>query len=218
MEEVRPILTIDVVVFSLVGDQLMLVLHKRTDEPFADRLGLIGGYVRVEEDGSTLATAHRVLKQKTGLKNIFCEQLATFSGANRDPRGWSASVVYYALVPVDKLQALPVSIYTCPLTKIPELPFDHNEIVKVAIKRLRAKGNYSSLPALLLPENFTLAELRRIYETVLQENLNDSAFRRKIFDLQMIEEVVGSVSKKTARPAQLYKLRKGGMQTFERTI
>ena len=107
-EEPRPILTVDITLFTVLGGELRVALQRRDKPPCEGELALIGGYVHVDEDASTLATAARVLKDKAGLKGIFLEQLMTFSGPKRDPRGWSASVAYYALVPADKLsEAVP---------------------------------------------------------------------------------------------------------------
>ena len=218
-ELVRPILTIDVVLLTLRDDRVSIVLQPREKPPHAGRLALVGGYVRPEEDASTSAAAARVLLGKTGLKLRVLEQLMTFSGPDRDPRGWSASVAYYALVPAEDLTALDgTALQAHPIGEARGLPFDHDTIVAEALRRCRRRAAYSSLPAFLLPPAFTLPELRRAYEAVLGRSLNDSAFRRKIDELRMVEPVSGSVSKATARPAQLFRLCQAGVAEFDRTL
>ncbi|MDQ0470429.1 NUDIX hydrolase [Labrys wisconsinensis] len=219
MDEIRPILTVDVVLFTIRGSDLCVALQRRDREPFAGRPALIGGYVHVDEDADTLATAGRVLRDKAGLAGLFLEQLATFSGPGRDPRGWSASVAYYALVPEARLApVLERGSEIVPVEAIPPLPFDHERIVAAGVRRLRNKGAWSSLPAFLLPEHFTLPQLREIYEVVLGMALNDSAFRRKIDELQVIEPVAGAFSRASDRPARLYRLRQEALQEFNRMV
>ncbi len=147
----------------------------------------------------------------------------TFSGADRDPRGWSVSIVYYALVPESVLAQAGVSkdLRLVEPGAPPSLPFDHGRIVSAALERLRGKASYSSLPAFLLPEQFTLPELKAAYETVMGTPLNDSAFRRKIGDLGIIEEVPEAKSPATAarrRPAQLYRLKQRALVAFDSTV
>ncbi len=218
-DEPRPILTVDVTLFTILDAKLRVALQRRDKPPFERQLALIGGYVHVDEDASTLATAARVLKEKAGLEGIFLEQLMTFSGPKRDPRGWSASVAYYALVPAEKLcLAMPRDLELTAVDRIAGLPFDHEAIISTAVKRLRNKGAYSSLPAYLLPPTFTLPQLRDIYAKVMGVDLNDSAFRRKIEELQLIEPVPGQFSKASARPAKLYRLRTTTLREFDRKL
>lgn len=219
VELVRPILTVDVVLLTLHDDRIHVVLQAREKAPYAGRLALVGGYVHPEEDQSTQAAAARVLRGKTGLSVRVLEQLMTFSGGDRDPRGWSASVSYYALLPREDLMAYgDASLKMLPFADAKGLPFDHDGIVAGAMERCRRRAAYSSLPAFLLPPAFTLPELRRAYEAALGRSLNDSAFRRKIDELRMVEQVDGSLSKATARPAQLFRLAKSGVVEFDRTV
>ena len=214
-----PILTVDVVLLTLHVDTLSVALQRRDKAPFEGKLALIGGYVHANKDASARATAERVLREKAGLDRIFMEQLMTFSGQKRDPRGWSASIVYYALVPALVLQGATLgNLAITPVAQVGKLPFDHAAIVETAVRRLRTKGAYSSLPAYLLGETFTLSELRRVYELVMGTALNDSAFRRKMDELRVLEPVPGGTSKATARPAQLYRLREAALKEFDRKV
>ncbi len=216
----RPILTVDIVVLAFDGTALHLGTLTRDQAPFKGLPALPGGYVHTDTDQSTEAAARRVLADKTGLADIFCQQLATFSGPTRDPRGWSASVAYYALIPADAFPALRAQArldWTAP-DALPPLAFDHRQIVEAALLRIRAQARYSSLPAWLLGETFTLAELRQCYELLLGEPLNDSAFRRKMGDLDFLTPVTGAKSKSTARPAQLYLQKTRSLALFDRTL
>jgi 8-oxo-dGTP diphosphatase len=218
-ELLRPILSVDIVLVTFKDGRLHIVLQTRDKPPHAGRPALIGGYVHPEEDQSTSAAAARVLRDKAGLVVRVLEQLMTFSGAERDPRGWSASVAYYALLPAEDVPSLRRS----PLTVLPldhsyGLPFDHDVILAKAAERWRRRAAYSSLPAFLLPPTFTLSALRLAYQAVLGRTLNDSAFRRKIDELRVVEPVIGSASKASARPAQLYRLSHGNVVEFDRTL
>lgn len=216
----RPILTVDIVVIAFDGAALQVGTLRREQPPFQGLSSLPGGYVHTDKDLNTEAAARRVLADKTGLTGLFCQQLATFSGPARDPRDWSASVAYYALIPADVFpdQRIRASLTWTPPEALQPLAFDHRLIVDAAFNRIRAQARYSSLPAWLLGETFTLAELRHCYELLLDAPLNDSAFRRKISDLDFLEPVPGARSKATARPAQLYRQKTRSYALFDRAF
>lgn len=215
-----PILTVDVALLTMSKDHVLVGLLTRDQPPFAGERALPGGYVHIDKDSDTEATARRVLKDKTGLTGVLCEQLSTFSGPDRDPRGWSASVVYYAIIPEDAFAAI---AETAPLDWVPLkdpgiVAFDHAKVIAAVESRISARAAYSSLPAWFLAPRFTLTDLRRSYEVLIGTPLNDSAFRRKINELDMLEPVEGAKSKSTARPAQLYRLKVPRLTLFDRTI
>jgi len=203
------ICTVDVVLLTLRQDKLHVVLLKRDREPFKGVMALPGGYVHVDEDQGAWDAAARVLKDKTGITSPYLEQLATFSGPGRDPRGWSVSIAYCALVPSEVLPADDDGIHVMPVARLPSLPFDHRSIVDLAVERVRAKSQYSSLPVYLCGESFTLPQLQAVYESVLGEPINKVSFRRKVDELGMLEPIEGEMeSGRANRPAQLYRLRK----------
>ena len=216
----RPILTVDLVPLTLHAGQLCVLRARRTAEPFADRPALIGGYVHVDEDAHLGVTARRVLASKAGLTNLYVEQLSTFSGAQRDPRGWSASVAYFSLSPAATLlPALDVAgLELTPVADAVGMPFDHDDILAAALTRLRSKGAYSDLPARFLGEAFTLGELHGVYETALGEALNIDAFRRKVTERDFLEETGERRREPGAnRPSLLYRL-KPGYAVFDRRL
>lgn len=218
---VRPEAVVDIVLLTLLEAKLHVVLLDRVAEPFKGVPALVGGYVHTEEDKDLDDAVARILKHKAGLRNLFVEQLYSFGSRDRDPRGWSVTVSYLALVPLQDLDASPVraSLRMRPVENAGPLPFDHNDILDKAVERLRGKGAYSVLPAHLLPETFTLMELKSTYEAVmdLPQPLDQSSFRRKMMDLDVVEEVPGDVSRSTDRPARRYRL-KGNAGLFSRSI
>jgi 8-oxo-dGTP diphosphatase len=203
------ICTVDVVLLTLRDGALQVVLQKREREPFAGALALPGGYIHVQEDQDASEAAARVLREKTGLVSPYLEQLASFSGPGRDPRGWSLSVAYFALVPLDWLLASGATFELKPVQRLPALPFDHKHIVQTAVERVRSKSQYSSLPVYLCGERFTLPQLQAVYEAILGEPINKVSFRRKVDELAMLEAIEGEMAAGGAhRPAQVYRLRR----------
>jgi 8-oxo-dGTP diphosphatase len=203
------ICTVDVVLLTLQDDTLKVALLRRDREPFKGVAALPGGFIRQQEDADTRDAAMRVLRDKTAIEPPYLEQLATFSGPARDPRGWSVSVVYYALVPFDIIDnAGHPDVKLVSVDKPLSLPFDHRLIVDTAVARLRSKSQYSSLPCYLAGETFTLPQLQRVYEALMGESLNKVSFRRKMTEMDMLEPVEGAFAAGGAhRPAQLYRLK-----------
>ncbi|MBA4109219.1 MAG: NUDIX hydrolase [Leptothrix sp. (in: Bacteria)] len=202
------ICTVDVVLLTLKDQALHVVLLKRQNEPFAGMPALPGGYVHSQEDKTAWDAAARVLRDKTGIISPYLEQLATYSGADRDPRGWSVSIVYYALIPLEVLPLDNKGLLLAPVNRLPRMPFDHKGIVDVAVSRVRSKSQYSSLPIYLCGERVTLPQLQAVYEAVLGEPINKVSFRRKIDELGMLEPIEGELETGAAhRPAQVYRLR-----------
>ena len=203
------ICTVDVVLLTLQDDTLKVALLRRDREPFKGVPALPGGFIRQQEDADTRDAAMRVLRDKTAIEPPYLEQLATFSGPARDPRGWSVSVVYYALVPFDVIDnAGHADVKLVSVDKPLSLPFDHRLIIDTAVARLRSKSQYSSLPCYLAGETFTLPQLQRVYEALMGEALNKVSFRRKMTEMDMLEPVEGAFSAGGAhRLAQLYRLK-----------
>jgi 8-oxo-dGTP diphosphatase len=211
---------VEAALFTLVDDRLCVALHQMRRGPFKGAMALVGGHVHPDEDADARAAITRILADKAGLHDVFLEQLQTFSGKDHDPRRWSVSITYYALAPLDRL-AEGLGLQFVDVDRLPELAFDHRRIILAALGRLRRKGAYSNLPALLLAEEFTFPELKAVYEKVLGSPLNDSAFRRKITELKIIEPVPEARSPATAerkRPAQLYRLADRGLAEWDRTL
>lgn len=205
----RPGLTVDGVIFGLDLDEenLQVVLVERDVEPFEGMWALPGGFVR---NGESLEDAAlRELREETGIKDVFLEQLYTFGKPNRDPRGWVVSVAYYALVAPDQHHLLATTdarrAEWFPVNKLPKLAFDHEEILKSALQRLRGKLTYAPIGFELLPDKFSIRQLQTLYEIVLGQTLDNRNFRKKIFSLDVLKELNEIQTNVAHRAARLYK-------------
>ena len=213
----RPMATVDVVVLTIKDNALCVALHQRAHDPFTGAWALPGGFIRTESHANTEQTAREVMARKLGPSRFHIEQLETFSCPDRDPDGWSLSVAYLALVPLSALSDCKEDVALFDVAAVPELAFDHARILDVALERLRGKGAYSTLPASLLPEHFTLPDMERVYSLVLGAKVDSSSFRRKIRDLGIIEAVGDAPRQGAGRPATLYAL-SGAVGAFNKTL
>lgn len=211
-----PFNTVDVVIFTVAEDALRVLLMRRPEdkmsEPFPGFWALPGGFVDVNVDHDLLACAERKLREKTGVRSSYLEQLGSWGGASRDPRGWSATHVYFALIPSRDIElakggnAADVAWFEVEeVLASSELAFDHAVILHAAVERLRGRVEYTSLPAFLLAEPFTLPQLQRIYEIVLNRDVDKSGFRTRMLAAQFLVEA-GHVEGHSNRPAMGYRL------------
>lgn len=205
----RPSVTVDIILFTFHEDQLKVLLVRRDHEPFANHWALPGGFVNIDEDLEE--AARRELNEETNVRDVYLEQLYTFGEPDRDPRGRVITVAYFALLSNDQVRGLQIrgasdageaawwNIYD-----LPQLAFDHARILQYAMQRLRWKLEWTALGFLLLPAEFTLSELQRVYETVLHEPLDKRNFRRKMLAADVLEET-GNLREGDHRPAKLYR-------------
>jgi ADP-ribose pyrophosphatase YjhB (NUDIX family) len=210
----RPLTTVDVVIFTVLEEGLHVLLVSRPDtpdEPFKKMWALPGGFIDIQEDIDLESCALRKLRQKTGVQSPYLEQVGSWGGLERDPRGWSATHVYFAMIPAPQKPphgAQNTEIAWFPITEHGvkmKLAFDHTKLLEAAIQRLRNKVEYTSLPAYLLQEEFTLSDLQHMYEIVLERHIEKSAFRTRVFAADLVEPV-DKVRAGPNRPAQLYRL------------
>lgn len=219
----RPYTTVDVVIFTVLDDALEVLLVQRpsgTTEPCPGQWALPGGFVNVDLDADLLACARRKLLEKTAVSSPYMEQLGSWGSATRDPRGWSATHAYFALIPTQDIQlakganAADVAWFKVDdLLKRPRLAFDHSEILQAAVERLRSKVEYTSLPAFLLAEPFTLPQLQKTYEVVLGRAVDKSGFRTRMIAAGFLEEV-GFVESSSNRPPMGYRLKDRSAPVF----
>lgn len=223
----RPLTTVDVVIFAVRDDALQVLLVQRPatlDEPFPSTWALPGGFVDVARDADLAACALRKLGEKTAVASPYLEQLGSWGSATRDPRGWSATHAFFALLPADPPvpakggNVADVRWFRVGAEPRPKLAFDHDDILDAAIARLRNKVEYTSLPVYLMPKEFTLPDLQRVYEIVLGRPLEKSAFRTRMLAAGLIEPVA-KMRKGPNRPAQIYRAsRVKGPVYFVRTF
>lgn len=218
----RPLTTVDVAIFTVREQQLHVLLVQRPDtpgEPFPGLWALPGGFVDVHQDRDLEACARRKLRDKTEVVSPYLEQLGSWGSKDRDPRGWSSTHAWFALIPDTGTVHAGASAADAAWYPVigngvkPKLAFDHREILEAAIERLRSKVEYTSLPVYLLSGEFTMTELQRMFEIVLGRDVEKSAFRTRIFAADFIEPVP-RMREGQQRPAQLYRLKKSSELVF----
>lgn len=206
----QPGVTVDLVVFTVNMEMLKVLLVKRAEEPFSGLWSLPGGFLKSGE--SLEDAAQRVLRDKTGVQEVYLEQLYTFGRPDRDPRSRVITVSYFALIPWEHLKR-PASEKVSNLDwfsvdEPPVLAFDHKEILSYAVERLRAKAGYSNIVYGLLPTRFRLSELQKIYEIILDEELDKRNFRKKMLATDLLNETGQMDLAGAHRPAMLYQFKK----------
>lgn len=200
-------LTTDVVIFTIEDEELKVLLIKRASEPFKSVWALPGGFL-FDDEGSQDA-ASRILKEKAGVKNVYLEQLYTFDGSGRDPRGKVCTITYFALVPRHKIKFERGENIQTPfffsVNKLPKPAFDHKKITDYAVKRLQSKLEYTNAVYALLPSEFTFNQLQTAYESILGKKLDKRNFRKKFLQLGLIRSINKKYAGARQRPAQLFK-------------
>lgn len=206
-EYAHPAVTVDCVVFGYDAADLKVLLIQRKLEPFKGRWALPGGFVQINE--GLEEAARRELSGETGLGDLFLEQLYTFGDPKRDPRERVISVAYYALVKLTDHALRAASdaedVAWFPVAELPKLGFDHERIVETALRRLKAKVRYEPIGFELLSEKFTLGELQRLYETVLEQPLDKRNFRKKLLGMELLEALDEYQRDVAHRAAQFYR-------------
>jgi len=200
--------SVDCVILGYEDEQLKLLLYPRAFEPVKGSWSLMGGFVQQNE--SSEEAASRVLKQTTGLGNIFLEQVSTFSEPERDPFERVISITFFALIRIDNFDKKRVNEYGAkwwPVTELPELIFDHKKMVEQALVRLQQKAGSSLAGSELLPEKFTLMQLRKLYEAIYQREFDPGNFRKKILSLGVLEKLNQKNSTESKKGAYYYRVK-----------
>lgn len=204
--------TVDVVCLTVRGDRFQVLLVERGEEPFAGRLALPGGFVGIDED--LPAAARRELEEETGVEAPrFLDQLRTYGTPGRDPRGRTVTVAYLAIAPdlpdaVGGSDAAAADWHDVePLLPVPRtLAFDHGTILADAVERARSRLEWTPLAADFVGSEFTIAELRRVYEVIWGLDLDPANFHRKVTRARgFVEETGRNADSVRGRPAQLYR-------------
>lgn len=214
----RAALTVDCVVFGFDEGALKILLIRRGIAPFKNQWALPGGFVKPEETLDD--AARRELQEETGLREIYLEQLYTFGEIQRDPRERVISVAYFALVrradylPEASTDADEAAWFEAGET--PRLAFDHTEILKTALERLRGKIRWQPVGFELLPEKFTLTQFQGLYEAILGRALDKRNFRKKLLALSLLSPLDEHTTAGSRRPAQLFRFDRGRYDTLTR--
>jgi 8-oxo-dGTP diphosphatase len=203
--------TVDLVVLTLTGDELCALVVRRGVSPYLGEWALPGGFVRADEDLSD--AARRELAEETGLApgTVHIEQLAGYGAPDRDPRMRVVTVAYLALapdLPTPRAGTDAAEARWAPVRSLgrEHLAFDHNRILADGVERARAKLEYSPLATAFCPPEFTVAELRRVYELVWDTRLDPRNFHRKVTGAEGLLEPTGrTTTRDGGRPAQLYR-------------
>lgn len=204
----NPAVTVDVVIYTIIGAELKVLLIRRKNPPYQGMWAIPGGFVEIDE--SLEDAAYRELREETGVESsdLYLEQLYTFGDPQRDPRKRVITVAYFALINAEKItlqaadDAAAVAWFNA--AKLPPLAFDHEQIINYAFSRLRYKLEYTAFGFLLLPEKFTLTQLQEAYQMILGELLDKRNFRRKILRSGIIEPTK-ELKEGGHRPARLYR-------------
>jgi ADP-ribose pyrophosphatase YjhB (NUDIX family) len=199
--------SVDCIIFGFSGGKLNLLLLKRNFEPSKGQWSLMGGFVQKNE--SVDNAAKRILCRLTGLNDVYMEQVGAFGEVGRDPGERVVSVAYYALINIDDHDKQSVqnhNAFWTDINALPELIFDHREMVDRARDLMKQQASVKPIGFNLLPELFTLTRLQTLYEAIYGETMDKRNFRKRVADMELIEET-GIIDKSgSKRGARLYRV------------
>lgn len=205
-----PIYSVDIAIFTLHEGQLKVLIVERNEYPYKDYWALPGGFVDLKKDSNINATARRKLVSKTGVDAPLLEQVSTIGNAHRDPRHWSITTLYMALIPyaptAEFIEAVNEARWF-PIEEIEQLQlaFDHSELLQLARERLKNKTAYTVLPIHVLKRPFSLSQLQKAFELLMDTELEKKSFRRRLLNADVLKEVgEGIPDGGKGRPAALY--------------
>lgn len=214
------VLAADVVLWTIKDKELLVrVIPVHIPPHFIDKQGLPGGLIQPTETAEQ--AAKRLLKAKAGVSadKVYLEQLYTFSGVKRDPRGRVVAVAYTGIVPWEHLssgeQENSVQAQWVNVKRLPQLAYDHKDIIAMALSRLQGRVTYTNIIAHFMPKEFTLTELEETYELILDKDIDKRNFRKKILALKLLKELPKERRGQKHRPAKLYAFRSLNHQIIE---
>ena len=202
-------LSVDCVIFGFEKNELCVLLIKSDLEEFKGKWSLLGDLVRPEEDLET--ASYRVLKERTGLDDVYLEQVHTFSRIDRHPAGRVVSTAFFSLVNIQhhQLKLEHNELHWHPVSELNQLAFDHDEILHTCLKRLQSKIDEHPIVFYLLPEKFSLRDLQNLYEAILGVKLDRRNFRKKFFLMDWLVDVDEMEQDVPHRPGKLYRFNTG---------
>ncbi len=202
----RPAVAVDVVLFSIIDDELMVGLIKREDEPYFGKYSLPGRFVRYDEP--TRETAKMALKLKGGFDptDIYLKQLHTFgNNLKRDTRIRTISIIYFGLINSELINLNKKGTFEWHhVYDLPRLAFDHKEIVDFGVRHIRTRIWEKDIAYQLMPKEFTLSDLQKAYESILGKEIDKRNFRKKIFELDILKDLKKKRMDGAHRPALVY--------------
>lgn len=212
----RLLVAVDCVIFGFDNNTIKLLLFNRKVKPLAGEWSLIGSFVNEKE--SVQEAAERVLEESTGLQEVYLEELGSFGDVDRDPGARVLSLVYSALIRIEEYDEDLVERHGAKwfdYDKIPRLILDHNQMVDLAIEKLRRKTKYQPLGFELLPEKFTIPQLQLLYECIFQRKLDKRNFRRKILTMNILEKLEEKDKLNSKKGAFLYQFDRQKYQVLQ---
>jgi 8-oxo-dGTP diphosphatase len=203
----HPAVAVDIAIFTLREARLNVLVVERGVNPFAGMWALPGGFVRMEEDLPTAAL--RELREETGLTQAYIEQVGAFGRPDRDPRERVISVAFVAIIPSDQVSLVAGSdargVRWCPVDELPDLAFDHAEVVAAARARIVEKVKRTTIAVQFLPAEFTLTELQSVFEAIRGEAVDKRNFRKWATSLSYLQPTGRQRHGGQYRPAALYR-------------
>jgi len=210
------IVAVDTAIFTIQQDELCVLLIQMKKPPFDGSWALPGG--RVDPTETTERAVKNILHSQTGVSDIYLEQLKTFDALGRDPLERVISVAFFAMIATDvtlKTTDKYADVKWWPVKKLPKLAYDHKLIAKEALERLKGKIQYTNIVFSLLEEMFTLSELQRVYEIILDTPIDKRNFRKRILALDLIIPTGKKRGGEANRPAELYMFKHRKLEYME---
>jgi 8-oxo-dGTP diphosphatase len=203
----KALVSVDCVIFGFADDELKVLLIKSDLEVYKDKWSLLGDLVRPSEDLES--ASYRVLKDRTGLSDVYLEQVSTFSAINRHPGGRVITTAYYSLVNIKdhQLKLAHNELHWHPVNELSGLAFDHDQILQTCLHRLRRQIIENPIVFNLLPEKFSLRELQSLYEAILNTKMDRRNFRKKLFLMDWLIDLEEFETQVSHRPGKLYKFK-----------
>ncbi len=198
-------LSVDCVIFGFDENKLKVLLIRSDLKKYLGKWSLLGDLVRPGEDLD--AAAYRILKQRTGLSDVYLEQVQTFGAVSRHPAGRVVTVTYCSLINIQhhKLKILDNELHWHDIQNVTDLAFDHQQIYDTCYQRLQKRIQEHPLGFNLLPKKFSLRDLQNLYEAILDTKMDRRNFRKKFFAMDFLIDLDEMEQDVPHRPGKLYK-------------
>ena len=212
----HPAVTTDCVIFGFDGNDIKVLLIERGIEPFKGKWAFPGGFLNMDETAGEGAL--RELKEETGLENAYIEQFNTYSDPGRDPRERVITIAHYALVRIQEVKGGDdaAKAQWFPIDEVPQLAFDHDKILRDAMRKLRERIHFEPIGFELLPEKFTMRDLQILYESILGVKFDRRNFAKKMMHYELLNQLDETVRPTAKRDALLYSFNKENYELFKK--